>query len=203
MKKLLIILASLLIMTPAFAENKAVVQCLDNFSSDNPSAYFNARVLEEVEFDNGIKLEKDALIRGKVMQVVEAKRAKRDAYFVIKPVAYSTPSTKMVHRISQNDWEAKVVGYKPFDVKETAESAGVSVANFFVQGVSTVYYFGKGFIHPNDDNRLKSGVKEVYDNSFLSYIKEGNALQVRRGDSLELVFYHPDVPKWKFWERNR
>lgn len=204
MKKLITLLCALFIMSPAFADNKAVVQCLNSFSTDNPSSYFNAKVVEKAEFDNGVLLEKNAIIRGKVLKVVDAKRAKRNAYFVIIPVAYTSPSNNKVYKIKDSDWQARVAGYKPFDIKDTAESAGVTVANFFVKNIGTVYYFGKGFVKPKgEDGRLKSGVKEAYENSFLSYIEEGESLTVNKGDYLLLVFYHNDVPKWKFWERNR
>ena len=204
MKKLLVFLALFCFMTPAFADHKVVVQCLNSFSSDNPSAYFKAKAIEDIEFDNGIIFEKNTVISGKVKEVVDPKRAKRDAYFIITPLSYTTPSENMTRKINQTGWEAKVVGYKPFDAKETAKSGAVSVANFFVQGFSTAYYFTKGLIHPNEeDGRLKSGAKSAYDNSVLSYIQEGNALKVQQGDLLELVFYHSDVPKWKFWQRNK
>lgn len=204
MKRLLSILALMLVMSPAFAGNKTVVQCQNSFSSDNPSAYFTGKVIKEVEFKNGVLLREGAIINGKVLQVVDAKRAKRDAYFVIKPLTYTDPVVNKTYTVKDKDWQAKVVGYKPFDAKETAKSAGVSVANFFVQGFSTVYHFGDGVIHPEEDKgRFKSGVHNAYEHSFLSYIEEGSALEVKKGDYLALKFFQADVPKWKFWERNR
>lgn len=204
MKKILLTLALLLCVTPAFAANKAVVECLNSFSTDNPSATFKGRVVEEVEFKNGVLFRKNAIVQGKVLQVVDAKRAKRDAYFIIKPTYYTDPRQNVTYKVKDEDWEAKVVGYKPFDAKDTAKKASISVANFFVQGFSTVYHFGNGFIHPTaDKGRFKSGVNEAYENSILSYIEEGKALQVRSGDLLALKFYQSDVPKWKFWARNR
>ena len=204
MKKFLLTLALMFTITPAFAANKAVVQCLNSFSSNSPSAYFSGKVVEEVEFKNGVLLRQGAILNGKVVQVVDAKRAKRDAYFIIKPTSYTDPYKKTTYHVKDADWEAKVVGYKPFDAKETAKKAGISVANFFVQGFSTAYHFGNGFIHPsNGRGRFKSGVHEAYDNSILSYIEEGDALKVRSGDYLALKFYQSDVPKWKFWAINR
>lgn len=203
-KKILLTLVLMFAMTPAFAGNKTVVECLNSFSSDNPSAYFTGKVVKEVEFKNGVLLRENAIIKGKVLQVVDAKRAKRDAYFVIKPLTYTDPVAKKTYTVKDDDWEAKVVGYKPFDAKETAKSAGISVANFFMQGFSTVYHFGDGFIHPaSGKGRFKSGVNNAYEHSILSYVEEGNALKVRKGDCLALKFYQADVPKWKFWARNK
>ncbi len=204
MKKIFLTLALTFIISPALAANKAVVECLNSFSTDNPSAVFKGRVIEEVEFDNGVLLRKNSVIQGSVIQIVDAKRAKRDAYFIIKPTYYTDPKQNVTYKVHDADWEAKVVGFKPFDAKETAKKASISVANFFVQGFSTAYHFGDGFIHPTaGKGRFKSGVNEAYENSILSYIEEGKALQVSSGDLLALKFYQADVPKWKFWARNR
>lgn len=202
MKKIFITLALMFLMSPAFAASKTVVQCLNSFSTNNPSAYFSAKVLKEMEYKNGIYLKENSIIRAKVVKVVEAKRAKRDAYFVVKPLSYTDPTVGKTYNIQNLPVEAKVVGYKPFDAKETAKKAGIGVANFFVQGFSTVYHFGDGFIHPTSGKgRFKSGVQNAYDNSILSYIEEGNALKVNSGDSLALKFYQTETPKWKFWKK--
>ena len=204
MKKILLIFALVFIMAPVQADNKTVVQCLETFSTDNPSSYFTGKIIKEAEFDNGVLLRENAVITGEVIQVVEAKRAKRNAYFVIKPLTYTDPLIGKTYDVKDTDWQAKVVGYKPFDAKETAKSAGVSVANFFVQGFSTVYHFGDGVIHPEEDKgRFKSGVHNAYEHSIFSYVEEGSALNVNEGDLLALKFFQADVPKWKFWKRNK
>ena len=53
-KKILLTLVLMFAMTPAFAGNKTVVECLNSLSSDNPSAYFTGKVVKEVEFKNGV-----------------------------------------------------------------------------------------------------------------------------------------------------
>ncbi len=202
MKKILLTLALMLVVSPTFAASKTVVQCLNSFSSDSPSSYFSAKVMKEMEYKNGIYLKENSVIKAKVVKVIDAKRAKRDAYFVIKPLSYTDPTVGKTYNVQNLDVEAKVVGYKPFDAAETAKKAGVSVANFFVQGFSTAYHFGDGFIHPvAGKGRFKSGVQNAYDNSILSYIEEGNALKVRSGDCLALKFYETKNSKWKFWKK--
>ena len=202
MKKIFLTLALMLVMTPAFAASKTVVQCLNSFSSDNPSSYFSAKVMKEMEYKNGIYLRENSIINAKVVKVVDAKRAKRDAYFVIKPLSYTDPVAGKTYNVQNLGVEAKVVGYKPFDAAETAKKAGISVANFFVQGFSTIYHFSDGYIHPKArKGRFESGVQNAYDNSILSYIEEGDALKVRSGDCLALKFYETKTPKWKFWKK--
>lgn len=202
MKKFLITTLLLAFISPCFAaENKLIVQCENDLNSNSKGAYFSAKVLEATEFDNGILLKENDTIQGEVVNIIDAKRAKRDAYIVIKPVSYVQNGQK--NEINQTGWLAKVAAYKPFDLKESATTAGVSVANFFVNGVGTVYYFGKGLLNPTDEGRIKTGAKNVYDSTLISYVEEGKPVNIRKNDLLMLVFYNQNVPSWQFWRRNK
>lgn len=201
MKKLFIIFAMFLLATPAFANTSLIVECLNGFTTSSPNENISVRALEDIEFDNGIIFNKNDIIVGNVIEVVDPKRAKRDSYIIIEPKFYKNSKGETLP-IEQGSWSAKVVDYKPFSAKDAAEKAGVGVVNLFAQGASTVYYFGKGLIKPNEDeNRIKSGVKSAWENSFLSYIEKGEAFSVSEGDLLRLVFFYRDVPKWKIWDR--
>jgi len=185
--------------------NKAVVQSLEDFSVDDSENIVKFKVVEENTFDNGITFENGSIISAKVMKVVEPKRGKRNGYLVIDAKTYTVPSKgDETVEITDECWLANVVGYKPFDVKKAAFSAGLGVAGHFVKGIGQIYYFGKGVISPNEgEGRLKSGVKNVYENSPLTYIEEGEEVNIKTGDILLLKFYHNDIPKWKFWKRNK
>ena len=139
------------------------------------------------------------------MKIVEAKRGKRNGYLVVEPVSYSIPSKgNETLNINEEYWVANVVGYKPFDVKKAAFSAGLSAAGYFVKGIGQIYYFGKGIISPNEgEGRLKSGAKNVYENSPLAFIKEGEEINIQKGDILLLKFHYDNVPKWRFFKRNK
>ena len=203
MKKFLLIILSLFILTPAFAaDHKVVIECLQGFSTDEPSAKISGKVIEPILFDNGIVFDKGTIFYGDVVSVVEQKRAKRNAYMIVKPTAYLTGFE--LKEIKQEGWQAKVTGYTPFDLKTKATDVGVSVVNHFVEGVSMAYHFSKGFIKPKEDtSRLKSGAQNAYENSIFSYVSEGKPLVVNKGDLIELSFYNSNVPKWMFWERNK
>lgn len=184
--------------------NKVVVESLCGFSFDEHTGNIQLKVVQENEFENGIKFEEGSIVTAKVSKVVDPKRGKRDGYFIIDPVLYTIPSTGETKNISEDTWLAKVLGYKPFNAKNAALGAGLTVAGHFVKGIGQFYYFGQGLVHPEDgENRLKSGVKNVYENSPLAYIEEGKGASVEKGDMLLLKFYYDDVPKWKFWERNQ
>ena len=185
--------------------NKAVVESLESFSFDNDKSTVKFKVIEENTFDNGIVFEKDSIVTAHVMKIVEAKRGKRNGYLVVEPVSYSIPSKgNETLNINEEYWVANVVGYKPFDVKKAAFSAGLSAAGYFVKGIGQIYYFGKGIISPNEgEGRLKSGAKNVYENSPLAFIKEGEEINIQKGDILLLKFHYDNVPKWRFFKRNK
>ncbi len=184
--------------------NKVVVESLCNFSFDEHTNNIQLKVVQENEFKNSIKFEEGSILTAKISKVINPKRGKRDGYFIIDPILYTIPSTGEIKDISGDTWLAKVLGYKPFDAKNAAVGAGLTVAGHFVKGIGQFYYFGQGIVHPEDgENRLKSGVKNVYENSPLAYIEEGKEASVEKGDMLLLKFYYNDVPKWKFWKRNQ
>ncbi len=194
-------------LNPVFAgtgRNKVAVESLDDFSFNHQVDTVKLKVLEKNKFQNGVKFEKDAIITAKVAKVVDPKRGKRNGYLVVDPLSYTVPSSGAVVKLEDEYWFANVVGYKPFDAKSAAAKAGLSVAGFFVKGIGQIFYFGKGVISPEDgENRLKSGAKSVYENSPLAYIEEGEEVDIKTGDIMLLKFYYEDVPKWKFWERNK
>ena len=197
-----------LILCPAYAfddiSNKTVVESLCKFSFENEAQSVSLKVLKENQFENGIKLEEGSILTAKVTKAVDPKRGKRNGYLIIEPVSYTIPSTGETKNVDEPSWSAKVLGYKPLDAKKSAVGAGLAVAGHFVKGIGQFYYFGKGVISPEDgENRLKSGVKNVYENSPLVYLEEGEEAHVEKGDLLLLKFYYDDVPKWKFWQRNQ
>ncbi len=211
MKRIIILVLLLFtgFIAPAFSNddtsNKVVVESLQDFTVEQHKNTVKFKVLEENSFENGITFEKDSVISAEITKVAEPKRGKRNGYLVIVPLSYSVPS-KGGENIKINDeyWVATVAGYKPFDVKKAAFSAGLSAAGYFVKGIGQIFYFGKGLISPNEgEGRLKSGAKNVYENSPLCYIEEGEEINIKTGDILLLKFHYDNVPKWKFRKRNR
>ena len=185
--------------------NKVIVESLEDFLVDNNCNTVKFKVLKENSFENGITFEKDSIISAKAAKVVEPKRGRRNGYLVIAPESYTVPSKNNKNiKINDEYWFANVVGYKPFDVKKAAFGAGLGVAGHFIKGIGQIFYFGKGIIAPNEgEGRLKSGAKNVYENSPLCYIEEGEEVNIKTGDVLLLKFHYDNVPKWKFWQRNK
>lgn len=204
MKKIIFILISILMLTPAYALN-VVTECLD-FSKNSQGLYITVKILERAEFKSGFVLNVNDEIRGVIIKVSEAKRAKRNAYMIMYPQLIYREG--IVFSIENENLEAKIIGYAKTDWKEKGLKAGVgaglSLASRNVPGISQMFYFSKGFILPyENETRLRSAVKSVYENSPFAYIEKGEDLNIEKGDYLDLEFYHPDVPIYRYLKRTK
>ena len=68
------------------------------------------------------------------------------------------------------------------------KSAALMVGNYFVKGLSIGVSFVEGFAKNEKDNRFKSAVANAYEESPLSYVSEGEQLDIKVGDDFYLVF---------------
>ncbi len=187
MKKFLLLLFSLIFMqnAQAFAVSVKAVS-LDNFSTSDPKTSFCVQVLESKELQQDYLLRTGTIITGHITNIEHAKRGKRNAYFDFIPTAV-TYQTK-TNQISKPNYILRVVGYAPVDKKEMIESVAKGAAGFIVAGASQGISFVQGATQAEDGSRLKSGFVKMYKDSPLSYIEEGQELNVSKGDLLIIKF---------------
>ncbi len=203
MKKVLLLFGLMILANPAFAGTKVLVQSLDNFSTVSPKYQMSVKVVETHKFRSGFTLEKGSVIKSTVVKVTDPKRGKRNAYIVLRPSTYTVPSKgNQVRYLKNGRLEAKVYKSKKLNKKEAAEKGAVGVGGLMLPGLSQLYYFGKGYSHPQKGkSRLASGGRSVYENSPLSYVEKGKEMQIRRGEYLKLKFYDAQKPKWQIFKR--
>ncbi len=203
MKKIILILGLFLFANAAFASN-VVVESLTDVSGENSTGDFSVKVLEQAELTEGIIVDENAIINGKIIKKVEAKRGKRNAYIVICPISYTNGAGDVVTLIENSDLEAKVVGYSKKDLKKMGLDAGLAVGGHFIKGMGQIFYFSKGLIVPDKDKgRIETAAHNVYENSPFVYIEKGQDVGIEKGDYLVLKFYHSDVPKWRPIKRKK
>lgn len=191
----------MLSINPANATS-VLVQSRERYSTKYPRRYVSLKVVEPAELKNGINLEQNSIISGRVIEVKNPKRGKRNAYFIFVPLTYTVPSRGVTKNMSGMNIEAKLVGYKKADKKKTAEKAGVSAGGFVLPGFSQAYWFGKGVANPlRGKTRFSSGVYTMYKNSPFVYVEEGDELIVRQGTYLKLKFYYSNKPNWQIWKQ--
>ena len=95
MKKFLLVFAIVLSTAcPAMAEDMKVM-ALKDFSTDKPSE-IKVQVLQTMKLDEGVVIEQGAVVTGVMVDVIPAKRLKRDATFSFMPTSFVTPKRASV-----------------------------------------------------------------------------------------------------------
>lgn len=189
MKKFLYLLVLIfgLLCQPVFAKTVAV-EALNDFSTENPSARMSIKILEDLAIDDNVVFSEGTVVDGKVVDVTDPKRLKRDATFTFVPLSY----------VDKNGKTIDVKGYYPakYTTKiskgELAKNVGLGVGNFFVKGLSLGYSAVEGAVKNEKDNRFKSSVTEVYKDSPFSYVEKGTELVIEKNQMFYLNFKSKD-----------
>ena len=167
------------------------------FSTASPSCSFEVKLNETVELDDGSILKENSLLYGKVFQVQNGQRGKRQGYFKFYLQKCITAEEEI--DLTRKNITVKVTHYEPLDKKEVAKKVATSGATTVAgkvlkvpvlsQGVS----FVKGAVKADDgENRFAEGAKQVYKDSPLSYIEKGGSLIVNPGSVVKLRFSDDD-----------
>ena len=189
MKKILLFLFLSLNLV-AFGSDKLQVKALTDFSSINPSSYFDATLVKDGTINDMFMIKGD-VINCRIIKVTDPKRAKQNAKIYMQVMSYKdkkgTHDFQEVYiakyaKTALTKDEIKNIPPKTI-VKKTASAVG----NFFVKGFSYAVSFVDGFSENEENNRLKSGAKKVYKDSFLSYIEEGSEVEIKKGDVFYLI----------------
>lgn len=181
-KKNVLIATALLFATPAFAAQSLKVSALNDFKTTNPTKTMQVEALEHVEFKNGIIFENGTIINGQIIDVKQPKRGKRNASFKFKPTSYTYNGKTTA--IDDENFIGKYKEYKELNKAELAGKAATTAGGMilhvplFSQGISLI----KGMWKNNEDNRLKSGVVQVYKDSPLTYVEEGKDVVIKEDD---------------------
>lgn len=186
---------------PVMAKTVAV-EAMSDFSSENPPKTMQIKALEDVALDEKITVKAESVMSGKVVDVISPKRLKRNASFTFVPLNYTDVSGK-VEEIN-NYYPAKYT--TKINKGQLAKSVGLGVGSFFVKGLSIGYSAIEGAIKNEKDNRFKSSVTEVYQDSPLSYVEKGEELVIEKGQLFFLNFKTKDdekeevVPNYEYTE---
>ena len=192
MKKILLILALMFFqITACHAAVQMKVVALEEFKTDAPSETIKVKVLQDTvlgSYDIGV----NSVVECQVLRIVDPKRLKRNASFYVKPLSYTVDGTVCeIEEEYYGKYSAFVLSkeeIKEIPAGKVIKKAAMTVGDYFVKGLSTCVAFVQGFAKNEKDNRLKSGVVNAYEESPLSYISEGQQLDIKVGDDFYLVF---------------
>lgn len=195
MKRFILILC--LLAQPVMAKTIAV-QALDDFSTQTPTQHYSVKVLEELTLDEQTTFKENDVLKGKIVDIKNPKRLKRNATFTFVPEV-----------LSSNGEIIELKGYYPakyttkLDKKQLAKSAALGVGSYFVKGLSMGYSAVEGAVKNEEDNRLKSSVTSVYENSPLSYVEKGQEIEITKEQIFFLNFKAKDIedlPNYEYQE---
>lgn len=184
------IFSNILLINPSFASNKLHVRALEDFSSLNPNKYFSVEVINDGEIGD-LKILKGDVINCTLEKIKNPTRAKQDAKIFLKLNNYEdklgihqfpTPLKAKYSKSAVNKEEIKKIPPKKVVIK-TASTVG----SHFIPGLSYGVSFVDGFVENEENNRLKSAVKQVYDDSFISLVEKGSQVEIEAGDEFYLV----------------
>ena len=192
MKKICLTLLTTLIFTlPSFAKT-IEVEGLSDFTTANPPKFYTIKVLGEIQLDKDITLKNGDIVHGKIVDVTDPKRLKRNATFSFVPTTINSASVK-------NEYPGRYTS--KLNKGEIAKSAALTVGNHFVTGLSMGYHAIEGAVKNEEGNRLKSSAEAVYESSPVSYIEKGEEITINKNEIFYLNFKsykESDEPNYEF-----
>lgn len=186
-----IFLLLIMLSQPVLAKPIAV-EALSDFTTENPPKEMSIKLLEDIAVDDTLTIKAETIVDGNVVDVTDPKRLKRNASFTFVPTSYKDERGQVV--VIKNYYPAKYT--TKINKGQLAKSAALGVGSFFVKGLSIGYSAVEGAIKNEKDNRFKSSVTEVYQDSPLSYVEKGEELVIEKGQLFFLNFRtKDDVPE--------
>ena len=185
------ILCVCLQVSVSYAAVHIKVASTEDFRTDKPSKELNVKVLEQVELGE-YNIKENSTLHCQVLEVVDPKRGKRNATFYVRPLSYTKNDEITCIKEDYYGRYSKTVlskeELKKIPPGKVVKNAALSVGNHFVKGISLGYYFLEGVVDNEGKNRFKSGTERAYKSSPLSFIGEGEQLDIKVGDDFYFVF---------------
>lgn len=199
MRKVLLLICLFLTLQPVLAKN-VKVEALSNFTTAYPPKTWKVKVIEDFVTKNGFLVNYGSIIEGKIENVTEPKRLKRNASFVFTPMYYYDAKSKVNYQIKQ-DFIGKYSSISDLDAKTLAKNGAIFVGNqvldgFFGPGIAVT----EGLIKNEQGNRAKSVAVSVYEKTPLSYASKGKEIEIKAGQQFIMSFKRlgDDEPNYSY-----
>lgn len=191
MKKILLTLICLSQISACFAADYLKVTAMEDFSTDSPKETFNVRLREDGTLGK-YELPTNSILHCQVLQIVDPKRGKRNAVFFVKPLTYiQGDETLQIQEDMYGKYTTVVLSkeeIKKLPYWKMIKNGALMVGSYFVKGLSIGVAFVEGVAKNEQDNRLKSGVTNAYEESPISLVEKGEQLDIKTGDDFYFVF---------------
>lgn len=172
-------------ISPVFAD-RLHVQAMSDFSTFKPVNTITFKALNGIELSPDVKIWGGYVVNARIHEVIPPKRLKRNATFRIVPVSY-TDNEGRTFRINE-EFVGKFSPKFDLDKGQLAKSAALTVGDYFVKGISLGYHAVEGAVKNEEGNRAKSSAVSVYKNSPLSYVENGQEVEIKKDDLFSFTF---------------
>ena len=193
MKKTLLILSLIFMasLQPVMAKN-VKVEAMSDFSTANPPQTWNLKIKETFATKAGFVVCEGSVITGRIIDVTEPKRLKRNASFRFIPVSYYDARNGETYSINK-EIVGKYNSLGDITAGEVIEQGAIAAGNHFISatigpGVALV----KGAVKNEEGNRAKSAAVSVYESTPLSYISKGKEMEIKEGQIFSMSFKFKD-----------
>lgn len=187
MKKIILLTLASLIINPVFAKS-VKVEALSDFSTANPPKTWKLRIVEDFVADNGIAVNSNTIIKGKIENVISPKRLKRPASFTFIPQTYYDPQTGITQDVKR-DFSGKYSAKTDLTAKNVAKKGAITAGNILIGSfVAPAVGLVEGAVKNEKENRAKSAVVSAYESTPLSYVNKGKELEFKRGQIFIMNF---------------
>ena len=189
MKKTLLFLGIIILAsTQAVMAKNVKVEALSDFTTANPPSVWSLKIVEGFTTQSGYEITEGSIITGKIIDVTEPKRLKRDATFRFIPVSYYDIKTGQTYTV-QKDYVGKYNSMGDITAEEVVEKGAIAAGNHFISctigpGVALV----KGAVKNEQGNRAKSAAVSVYESTPLSYASKGKEKEIKKGQQFSMSF---------------
>lgn len=187
MKRIVLIISALLVMSPVMAKN-IKVEALDNFSTANPSKTWKVKILEGFTADSGVVVHPNTVIEGNIVNVKSPQRLKRNATFRFVPTTYYDPQVGEAKPV-RREFEGKYSSTSNLDKKNLAKTGAISAGNMLIGSfVAPTVGLVEGVVNNKEGNLAKSAVVGAYERTPLSYANKGQEMEFKKGQVFTMNF---------------
>ena len=189
MKKIFLIILLLNIVFTVRVEAKNIrVETMSDFSTANPPDVLELKIKNGFTTKSGKVVSENSVVIGKVVNVKDPKRLKRNASFSFEITGYKDSVTGCTLNVDK-----KIVGkYSSLTdvtpkgvIKTGAIAAGNKIVGAYL-GPSVALV--EGAVKNEQGNVVKSAVTSVYESTPLSYVEKGHELEFKTGDVFVMNF---------------
>ena len=189
MKKYLIFLfVMMLICSQPVSAKMIKVRALEDFSTANPPETWKVQLVDGFETKDGTPYYAGSIIYGRIEDIKDPKRLKRNAQFTFVPTEYYDSMSQKTYAIKRQ-FKGKYSSMSDVTVGSVVKTGAVAAGSHFISGfIGPSVALVEGAVKNEEGNRAKSAAKSVYESTPVSYVEKGKQLEIKENQEFVMSF---------------